>query len=94
MEKAALRDILAVKGRVVAAGGGAFLDEGNRALMKAYGPVVYLEANAETVLRRLESGREPAAAPGAPTGKASYATFSTGGSRNIGGPTTQSPPTG
>lgn len=52
-EKAALREILAVKGRVVAAGGGAFLDEGNRRLMKAYGPVVYLEASAETVLRRL-----------------------------------------
>jgi shikimate kinase len=53
MEKAALREILAVKGRVVAAGGGAFLDEGNRRLMKAYGEVVYLEASAETVLGRL-----------------------------------------
>ncbi len=53
LEKAALREILAVKGRVVAAGGGAFLDEENRKLMKAYGPVVYLEANADTLLRRL-----------------------------------------
>lgn len=60
MEKAALKDILAVKGRVVAAGGGAFLDEGNRAQMMAYGPVVYLEAKAETVLRRLEKdGQRP-----------------------------------
>ena len=54
MEKAALEEILAVRGRVVAAGGGAFLDEGNRERMKAYGPVVYLEVKPETVLRRLE----------------------------------------
>jgi shikimate kinase len=53
MERAALRDVLSVKGRVVAAGGGAFLDEGNRKLMKEYAPVVYLEASPETVLRRL-----------------------------------------
>jgi len=52
-EKAALAEVLSVKGRVVAAGGGAFLDEGNRELMKSYGPVVYLEVEAETVLRRL-----------------------------------------
>lgn len=52
-ERAALREILAVQGRVVAAGGGAFLDEENRKLMRAYGPVVYLEASAGTVLRRL-----------------------------------------
>jgi shikimate kinase len=52
-EKAALREVLAVKGRVVATGGGAFLDEGNRRLLKSYGPVVYLEAEAESVLHRL-----------------------------------------
>jgi len=52
-EKSALKEILSVKGRVVATGGGAFIDEGNRKLLKAYGPVVYLEAEAETVLRRL-----------------------------------------
>ncbi len=52
-ERAALREILAVKGRVVAAGGGAFLQEENRKLMRAYGPVVYLEASPGTVLRRL-----------------------------------------
>jgi shikimate kinase len=52
-EKAALREILSVKGRVVATGGGAFMDEGNRALLKGYGPVVYLEAMPETILHRL-----------------------------------------
>jgi shikimate kinase len=52
-EKAALREILAVKGRIVATGGGAFLDEGNRRLLKSYGTVVYLEAEVETILGRL-----------------------------------------
>jgi shikimate kinase len=52
-EKAALREVLAVKGRVVATGGGAFLDEGNRQLLKAYGTVVYLEAGVRTILRRV-----------------------------------------
>jgi shikimate kinase len=58
-EKAALREALSVPGRVVATGGGAFLDEGNRALLSAYAPVVYLEARAETLLARLpaDSGR-------------------------------------
>ena len=54
MEKAALKEILAVSGQVVAVGGGAFIDRGNQKLMKAYAPVVYLEVRAETVLRRLE----------------------------------------
>lgn len=52
-EKAALREVLAVKGRVVATGGGAFMDEGNRALLEGYAPVVYLEAKPETILKRL-----------------------------------------
>lgn len=52
-EAAALRDALSVPGRVVATGGGAFLSEGNRALIRAYAPVVYLEARAETLLARL-----------------------------------------
>ena len=58
-ERAALREALSVPGRVVATGGGAFLDEGNRALLSAYAPVVYLEARAETLLARLpaDSGR-------------------------------------
>src|SRR5512134_1391111 len=46
-EKAALRDALSAKGRVIATGGGAFADEGNRALLRAYAPVVYLETAVE-----------------------------------------------
>ena len=52
-EKAALRDALSVKGRVIATGGGAFSDEANRALLRSYAPVVYLEAAVETLLARL-----------------------------------------
>jgi len=53
MEKSALDEILAVKGQVVATGGGTFLDKESQKLMKAYAPVVYLEVEAETALRRL-----------------------------------------
>jgi len=52
-EKTALRDVLSVKGCVIATGGGAFSDEENRALLRSYAPVVYLEAAVETLLARL-----------------------------------------
>lgn len=58
-ERAALQEALSVPGRVVATGGGAFMDEGNRVRLKAYAPVVYLETSPEVILRRLsgDSGR-------------------------------------
>lgn len=58
-EKTALREALSVPGRVVATGGGAFLSGENRAVLSAYGPVVYLEASAETLVARLgeDTGR-------------------------------------
>jgi len=52
-EKAALREVLSVKGCVVATGGGAFVDEENRVLLRSYAPVVYLDAAVETLLERL-----------------------------------------
>ena len=52
-EKAALREILSVEGSVIATGGGAFADGENRALLRSYAPVVYLEAAVETLLERL-----------------------------------------
>jgi shikimate kinase len=52
-EKAALREALSVKGCVIATGGGAFSDEENRALLRSYAPVVYLEAAVGTLLARL-----------------------------------------
>ena len=56
-EKAALREVLAVKGRVVATGGGAFSDEENRVLLRSYAPVVYLDTAVETILDRLAGDR-------------------------------------
>lgn len=53
LEKRLIRKAVSEPGRVIATGGGAFLDAGNRALLKAYAPVVYLEVSPETVLRRL-----------------------------------------
>jgi len=52
-ERAALRDVLSVKGCIIATGGGAFTDEENRLLLRSYAPVVYLEAAVETLLERL-----------------------------------------
>ncbi len=52
-ENTTLRDVLSVKGCVVATGGGAFADEENRGLLRSYAPVVYLEAAVETLLERL-----------------------------------------
>lgn len=53
MEKDAIREAVSVPGRVVAAGGGAFLDPGNRALLAGYAPVVFLDVSPETVIARL-----------------------------------------
>ena len=52
-EKAALREVLSVKGGVIAPGGGAFADEENRVLLRSYAPVVYLDTAVETLLERL-----------------------------------------
>ena len=52
-EKAALREVLSVKGCVIATGGGAFADEENRVLLRSYAPVVYLDTAVETLLERL-----------------------------------------
>ncbi len=53
MEKEAIREAVSVPGRVIAAGGGAFLDPANRALLKGYAPVVLLDVSPETVIARL-----------------------------------------
>ncbi|HSL92168.1 MAG TPA: shikimate kinase [Candidatus Limnocylindrales bacterium] len=57
MERAAVRDAVSVPGRVVAAGGGAFLDEANRRTLKAYAPVFFLDVSVESVLERLAEDR-------------------------------------
>lgn len=64
MERAAIRDVVSVPGRVVAAGGGAFLDEGNRLALSAYGPVFFLDVSCESVLERLSGDRSRPLLPG------------------------------
>ena len=52
-ESMAIRDAVSVPGRVIATGGGSFLDEDNRKRLKAYAPVVFLDISPATVLARL-----------------------------------------
>jgi shikimate kinase len=59
LESEALLEAAKRSGLVVATGGGAVLDEGNRRAMRESGRVVYLEASAETLAHRLaEDPRE------------------------------------
>jgi shikimate kinase len=64
MEKAAIREAVSVRGRVVAVGGGAFLDEENRRLLKAYAPVAFLDVSWDTVAARLAGDRSRPLFPG------------------------------
>lgn len=64
MEKAAIRDAVSAPGRVVAAGGGAFVDEANRRALKAYAPVFFLEVSVESVMERLSGDRSRPLFPG------------------------------
>jgi shikimate kinase len=52
-ESMAIRDAVSVPGRVIATGGGSFLDDDNRKRLKAYGPVVFLDISPATALARL-----------------------------------------
>ena len=58
-ESRALAEALARDGQVIATGGGAVLDAGNRAAMRARGHVVYLQVEAGEQLRRIgaDNGR-------------------------------------
>lgn len=52
-ESMAIRDAVSVPGRVIATGGGSFLDDDNRKRLKSYAPVVFLEISPATALARL-----------------------------------------
>jgi shikimate kinase len=56
-ERAALAELLAGEGLVLATGGGAVLDAGNRALLRERGFVVHLHASVERQLQRLARDR-------------------------------------
>ncbi len=53
IERRLIRQVVTVPGRIVATGGGAFVDPENRVLLKRYAPVVHLDVSPETVIRRL-----------------------------------------
>ena len=56
LEKRAIAAASKASGRVIAVGGGAVLDAGNRRLMRRSGTVVYLQISPEAALRRLGKG--------------------------------------
>jgi shikimate kinase len=60
LERAVIADLCSRSGNVIAAGGGAFVDPGNRTLMLASGLVFCLGAQPETILRRVT---EPTSVP-------------------------------
>ncbi len=64
MEKAAIREALSLSGRVVAVGGGAFLDVENRRMLKAYAPVAFLDVSLGSVIARLSGDRSRPLFPG------------------------------
>lgn len=53
LETEALHETADTADHVVALGGGALLDDANRAFAKEHGMVVYLKVNAETILERV-----------------------------------------
>ncbi|HVV99451.1 MAG TPA: shikimate kinase [Planctomycetaceae bacterium] len=68
LEREILAELLGRDRLILAAGGGAILDAGTRARMKAAGPVVWLQADVETLRRRLAADtltaeRRPALTP-------------------------------
>ncbi len=56
-EKAVIAEIASVQGAVIALGGGAVLDPGNVAAVKANGRVIWLVADAQTIVARM--GEDP-----------------------------------
>jgi len=52
-ERMAIRDAVSVPGRVIATGGGSFLDGDSRKRLNAYAPVVFLDISPATALARL-----------------------------------------
>ena len=64
LERSAIEDLCAGSQQVISAGGGAFLDPGNRDLMLASGMVFCLAASPETLLKRTSRSRDRAKSPG------------------------------
>ncbi len=56
LERAVVTDICGQTGRIIAAGGGSFIDDENRQTMLDGGTVFYLSARPETIHRRVTKG--------------------------------------
>lgn len=56
LERTVITDICATTGRIIAAGGGSFVDDENRRIMLECGTVFYLRTSPETVHRRITRG--------------------------------------
>jgi shikimate kinase len=56
LEREVTTDICRETGRIIAAGGGAFIDEQNRRTMLEFGTVFYLSARPDTIHRRVTRG--------------------------------------
>ncbi len=54
-EKAVIQDMATLNQGVVALGGGAILDPGNREILKEKSPIVWLTADVQTIIRRMQS---------------------------------------
>ncbi len=62
LERSVVRDICGEQGRIIAAGGGSFIDDENRQTMLDGGTVFYLSARPETIHRRVTRGNPNAPA--------------------------------
>ena len=62
LERSVVSDICGEKGRIIAAGGGSFIDDENRRIMLEGGTVFYLSARPETIHRRVTRGNPNAPA--------------------------------
>ena len=59
LERSVIRDLCSGSGKIIATGGGAFIDPDNRERMLAGGLVFYLSAQPETIHRRIRGSEEP-----------------------------------
>jgi len=66
LERSVIRDLCSGTGKIIAAGGGAFVDPDNRGRMLAGGRVFHLSARPETIHRRII---EPSTLPSAPVSR-------------------------
>ena len=62
LERSVVSDICGEEGRIIAAGGGSFIDDENRQTMLDGGTVFYLSARPETIHRRVTRGNPNAPA--------------------------------